>query len=336
MHDDITCRRELVPSSYDKMNDDKSISFDALPVFPDCEPIGLKHRAMFVLHAVAFPPVCSEYTFTNLFAWAKTYNYKLSHLNDALIIRKEMKGVVSFLQPLWTADPLTTVLGCRDFLKDSMKSPHPFLVLERVCEDLAEMIQQKADAFGLVVWPNRDDFDYLYEIKDLVELSGRKYHKKKHHLNAFIKAHKYEYISLGSQIPSEFLQECQLFADRWCNEKECEKDTGLASEECAVSRMLAFFHVLGLKGGVIRINGEIVALTLAEALNANTLVIHVEKAVSGVPGLYQAINWEFLRRDGGEYRYVNREQDLGVDGLRQAKLSYHPVKLVGKYDIFSN
>lgn len=325
-----------MPSHYDEMNDDTSISFDALPVFPDCEPIDLKHRAMFALHAVAFPPVCSEYTFTNLFAWIKTYDYRLSRLNDALIIRKKTKDVVSFLQPLWTDDPLTAVLSCRDFLMDSSKTSEPFLVVERVCEDVAEMIQQKADTFGLVVRPHRDDFDYLYEIKDLVELSGRRYHKKRHHLNTFIKAHKYEYIPLGSQTSSEFLQECQLFADRWCNEKECEKDTGLASEECAVSRMLAFFHVLGLKGGVIRINGEIVALTLAEALNPNTLVIHVEKAMSGVAGLYQAINWEFLRRDGGGYKYVNREQDLGVDGLRQAKLSYHPVKLVKKYDIFSN
>lgn len=317
------------------MNGATPVSFDALPAFPNFEPIGLKHRAMFASQAAIFPPVCSEYTFTNLFAWTKTYDYRLSRLNDALIIRREMKHVISFLQPLWTSDPLTAVLACRDFLMNSMEISHPFLVVERACKDLAEMIQQEADAVGLEVRPDRDDFDYLYEIKDLVELRGRKYHRKKHHLNAFINAHEYEYISLGQHTTVEFLRECQIFADRWCNEKECEKDSGLASEECAVSRMLAFFHVLGLKGGVIRMNGEIVALTLAEALNADTLVIHVEKAVAGVPGLYQAINWEFLRRDGSEYRYVNREQDLGVDGLRQAKLSYHPVKLVEKYDIFS-
>lgn len=322
--------------SHDEMHDDTSIPFDALPVFPNCEPIDLKHRAMFALHAAAFPPVCSEYTFTNLFAWTKTYDYRLSRLNDALIIRRKRENVISFLQPLWTADPLTALLGCRDFLMDSMRLSNPFLVAERVCKDLAEMIQQKADAFGLAVRPNRNDFDYLYEIKELVELSGRRYHRKKHQLNTFIKTYKYEYIPLGRHTSSEFLRECQFFVDRWCNEKECEKDTSLTGEECAVSRMLAFFHALGLKGGVIRINGEIVALTLAEVLNPDTLVIHVEKAVSGVHGLYQAINWEFLRHDGGDYRYVNREQDLGVDGLRQAKLSYYPVQLLEKYDIFSN
>jgi len=317
------------------MNDDTPVSFDAVPAFPDFEPIGLRHRVMFASRAVVFPPVCSEYTFTNLFAWTKTYDYRLSRLNDALIIRKGRGNAISFLQPLWTGDPLAAVLGCRDFLRDSTEVSQPFLVIERCCKDLAETIQQEADAFGLAVRPDRDDFDYLYEIQDLIALSGRRYHKKKHHLNAFIKTYEYEYISLGSHTRNELIQECQVFADRWCNEKECEKDLSLSSEECAVSRMLAFFHVLGLKGGVIRMNGEIVALTLAEALNPDTLVIHVEKAVAGVPGLYQAINWEFLRRDGSGYRYVNREQDLGVDGLRQAKLSYHPVKLVEKYDIFS-
>lgn len=317
------------------MDDDTPVAFEAVPAFPDCEPIGLKHRAMFASYGEIFSAVCSEYTFTNLFAWAKTYDYRLSRLNDALIVRRETGGVLSFLQPLWTADPLPAVLTCREFLKDFSQTTSLFLVAGRVCENVAAIIEQDAKAAGLRIHSNRDDYDYLYEIIDLVELSGRRYHRKKHHLNAFIKAHDYEYISLGPQTAAEVLRECQLFADRWCNEKECEKDSSLSSEECAVSRMLAFFHILGLKGGVIRMNGEIVALTLAEALNSNTLVIHVEKAVSGVPGLYQAINWEFLRRDGTGYRYVNREQDLGVDGLRQAKLSYHPVRLIEKYDIFS-
>ncbi|MEZ0328261.1 MAG: phosphatidylglycerol lysyltransferase domain-containing protein [Dissulfuribacterales bacterium] len=317
------------------MNDDTPVSLDAVPVFPDCEPIGLKHREMFASYAAIFPAVCSEYTFTNLFAWAKTYDYCLSRLNDALIVRRETGGVLSFLQPLWTADPLSAILTCREFLKEFRQPTSLFLVAGRVCENVAAIIMQDVKAAGLQIHSNRDDFDYLYEIEALVELSGRRYHRKKHHLNAFIKAHDYEYISLGPQTSLEFLRECQFFVDRWCNEKECEKDLSLSSEECAVSRMLAFFHVLGLKGGVIRMNGEIVALTLAEALNSNTLVIHVEKAVSGVSGLYQAINWEFLCRDGGGYRYVNREQDLGVDGLRQAKLSYYPVRLIEKYDIFS-
>lgn len=317
------------------MNADESVPFEALPVFPDFEPIALKHRAMFVSFSGMFPPICSEYTFTNLFAWAKTYDYCLSRLNDALIIRKKRGDGVAFLQPMWTADPLSALLRCRDYLKDVGGDVPSFLVAERVCQDVAQGLMNEIEAVGLRICPNRDDFDYLYEVKDLIELNGRRYHKKKHHINAFMKKHDYEYIALGPQTSSELLKECQLFADKWCNEKECEKDASLFSEECAVSRMLTFFHVLGLKGGVIRMNGEITALTLAEALNPDTLVIHVEKAITGVSGLYQMINWEFLRHEGLEYRYVNREQDLGIDGLRQAKLSYHPVRLIEKYDIFA-
>jgi len=321
------------------MNGPKTTAFDKLPLFPECEPISLEHQGMFAAYQKVFPPVCSEYTFTNLFAWAKTYDYSLSRFHEALIIRKKRGEAICFLQPLWTSDPLSALLACRDFLKASQRGKilsQPFLVAERVCENVAEMLFQRADIFGLRVKADRDDFDYLYEIKDLIALSGRRYHKKKHHINTFIKTYDYEYIHLGSDTPQALIKECQMFVDRWCNEKECEKDLGLSSEECAVFRMLTFFHVLGLRGGVIRIDGEIVAITLAEVLNPDTIVIHVEKAVSGISGLYQAINWEFLRHEGLVYRYVNREQDLGVDGLRQAKLSYHPVKFVEKYDIFSD
>ena len=97
--------------------------------------------------------------------------------------------------------------------------------------------------------------------------------------------------------------------------------------------MLSNFRVLSSKGGIIRIAEKIVALTLGERLNPDTLVVHVEKAKSGIIGIYQAINWEFLKSQAQGFRFVNREQDLGVEGLRRAKMSYNPVRLIKKYRI---
>jgi hypothetical protein len=117
----------------------------------------------------------------------------------------------------------------------------------------------------------------------------------------------------------------------WCRWHDCEQSEALLAENDAVARVLAHWNdIPGLCGGIIRIDGVPVAYTLAEPLNSDTLVIHFEKAANGVKGAYQAINYLFCNDVGKNFLYINREQDLGDEGLRRAKLSYHPVDFTRK------
>ena len=145
----------------------------------------------------------------------------------------------------------------------------------------------------------------------------------------FIKQNKYKYIPLSKDV----IGSCIKFEESWCEDKKCDQIEGLSKERSAIYRLLNNFESLSAIGAAIEINGNIKAFTLGEALNRNTFVIHVEKADNDTIGLYQAINWEFLRNHAKDFKFVNREQDLGVQGIRKAKMSYGPVRLVKKYKI---
>jgi hypothetical protein len=179
------------------------------------------------------------------------------------------------------------------------------------------------------VHEDRDNFDYLYNAQELIELKGRKYHDKKNHVNRFRADHEYEYFALTP----DRIEECIEFEHYWCEVRDCGKYPGLEKERCAILELLNNFESLDMKGGIIKTGGKVAALTLGEKLLSDTFVIHIEKAHSHIPGLYQVINQEFLLHEAGDCRYVNREQDLGIQGMRKAKMSYNPSGFVRKYKV---
>ncbi len=271
-------------------------------------------------HLSKYALEASEYTFTNIFAFRKTYNFKVSLLNGSLIILKD-KDPVSVFCPVGGQDieeVLETVFG---YLEKFNKEPY----MERVPESFVKKYLDGNDKYDVA--EDRDSFDYVYEVQDLLELSGRRFHDKKNKVNKFRKEYKYEYVSLSPDL----IDECIEFEDFWCEVKDCEKYYGLNRERCAVLSMLKNYKDLHIIGGAIRIDAKIAALTLGEQYLPDTMVIHVEKANPDIPGLYQVINQEFLLNEAGDSVYVNREQDLGLDGLRKAKMSYHPVKFIKKF-----
>ena len=294
-----------------------------IPPFPDFKPITLEDKDTIDTYLRLHPPLCSEFTFTNLYAWAPSHGFQISRFGDGFLILRNAGKEQSFLQPLVHRQAREAVLACLDFLKTRVKRP----VIERVGEDFME--HALSDRTGLDIQEDRDNFDYVYDIQELIALKGNKFHDKRNHINNFIKNFLYNYIPITSVL----IMQCMEFAHEWCNERECEKDEGLTKEECATYRMLRHFDELGIKGGAIEMEGRICALTMGERLNPDTLVIHIEKAKAGIQGLYQAINQEFLRHEAGGLKFVNREQDLGVLGLRRAKKSYNPVRMIRKYRI---
>lgn len=173
---------------------------------------------------------------------------------------------------------------------------------------------------------DRDSADYIYECEKLIGLKGKKFHGKKNHVNKFTKTYDWVY----EKITEENIDDCLAMLYKW-KEKNCEPgNIEKHAEACVSENALRKREFLGLKGGLLRANGEVVAFALGEQINEDTLVVHIEKAFSEVPGAYAVINQQFLIHESGGLKYVNREDDVGEPGLRKAKLSYHPEFLVEK------
>lgn len=183
--------------------------------------------------------------------------------------------------------------------------------------------------------PVRNSFDYIYSAEDLTFLRGKKFQSKRNFISRFRKQEGWSYETVGK----ENLHECLEMSLRWCAKYGCGKDPSMQSEHCSVKNALDNFHELGLQGGLLRLNGEIVAFTIAEKTNSDTLLVHIEKAYADIVGAYPAIANEFLRNtivtDEVEGKlsvtYINREDDAGDLGLRDAKMQYHPLFLLEKY-----
>ena len=178
---------------------------------------------------------------------------------------------------------------------------------------------------------DRDNSDYLYNTSDLIGLRGKKYDGKRNHINKFNRRYTYEYIPLECSL----LDECSRIMEEWCGEKGCDCQDGDYCERFANMELLRNYKTLGCKGALIKTDGKFEAFTVGEMLNEDTAVIHIEKAKSSIDGLYTLINQQFTLREWSGTTYINREQDLGEEGIRKAKLSYHPVRLIDKYIVYA-
>jgi hypothetical protein len=293
-----------------------------LPEFPQFKNVDLSLKKSMREFLSRHPLEASEYTFTNIFAFRKAYNFKISRFKKNLLIFKNTEPVSLFC-PLGNANMTEVLKEIFDYFRNS--SLESFL--ERVPESFVTSYLN--DGENLFIEEDRNQFDYVYRVKELIDLKGRKFHDKKNQVNKFRSHHTYEYLILTPDL----IEECLEFEDYWCEVKECGKHLGLERERCAILEMLNNFESLDIRGGAIRLDNKIAALTLGEKMLPDTVVIHMEKANPDIPGLYQIINQEFLMHEAGGSVFVNREQDLGVEGLRKAKMSYNPVRFVKKYKI---
>ena len=167
----------------------------------------------------------------------------------------------------------------------------------------------------------RENFDYIYNVEDLLHLKGKKYQAKRNHINQFKKSYNYTY----SPLRYEDVDECLAMHEMW----KAENDHGLENclleqESCAVEIALKIFPYLDLKGGVLRVDNKTVAFTIGQALNDKIFDVQIEKGLKAYHGVYPTINQLFVEHEMQSFQYVNREEDVNDPGLRQSKLSYHP------------
>ena len=296
-----------------------------LPQYPEFKSIELEDRE--VIHNIfqEYRPETSELTFTNLFIWREHYKVQWSVHKDWLIAACGTGGRNCFALPPVGPPPRVEVARLvLEWLKDEKGISGPGI--ERADQRLVDEIK---DSGLFAVAPSRDHFDYLYLAENLIKLSGNRYHGKKNHLNKFRKTYNWSYEPLSK----EKIKACLEVSELWCKARRCSEDLDLTDEAIAVKSILENSEALKVKGGLILIEGKVEAFALGEMLSHETAVVHIEKANPEIPQLFVVINQQFVEHEWQNVKFVNREQDLGDEGLRQAKLSYHPERMVEKFKI---
>ena len=277
----------------------------------------------------------TEFNFTVLYIWRDIMHSRVCRVGDYLVVRFFPNGAPApmylFPSGRGTEEELKGVL--ESCMEDARQNGHPFLMAS-VQNGHREILENLfPDRFTFE--PNRDYFDYIYSAEDLTFLRGKKFQSKRNFVSRFKRQEGWSYEPLGK----DNLKECAAMSISWCAKYGCGKDPSMASESCSVKNALQNFEQLGLMGGLLRLNGEVVAFTIAEKTNSDTLLVHIEKAYGDIVGAYPAIANEFLRNsivEEGEQlsvKYINREDDAGDLGLREAKMQYHPLFLLEKYSV---
>lgn len=268
-----------------------------------------------------------EYSFTTLYIWKDVCDIQYAVYKGALIIKKkDFEGNYHFMQPLgYKEEDLKELLKYLTEYKEENDMRYVFKDIE---EDFIKRIESLClNAKDMYIKEDRDNFDYLYEAEKLIKLSGKKLHGKKNHYNAFVKKYSYEVKEIDRP---KVIEDVISASTIWYNQNN-STDKILYYETLAIKELVENMKKLNLKGIVIYIDGKVAAFSLGEKLNDKLAVIHIEKADMNYRGIYSFINKTFIDMCFSDVKIINREQDLGIEGLRKAKLSYYPVKLEKKF-----
>lgn len=266
-----------------------------------------------------------EYSFANNLAWRRAADTKAAFFKDFYICASfdSEDGGLVFYYPSGSGE-LKGVIREMAETAAELRSP---LRIAGVTKDSLSLIRKLyGESFAATLYP--DGFDYIYETYDLIEMPGKKFHKKRGALTQFRR--NYENYSFSEITPNDF-DECIAMSARFYNEKHGYIDRSSIAEQFAIHTYFSYFDELQLKGGVLRVGGNIVGFSIGERLTDDTFVTHIEKADIGYRGAYTALTQAFTAEFAAGYRYINREEDLGIEGLRKAKRAWQPAYMLEKY-----
>jgi uncharacterized protein len=304
----------------------------------NAKSIELSDKKLFEQYFKKYPPKISEFTFTNLFIWRNYYELKYIEIEGHLVLfsedflgkweesinGKDDNDMLFFLPPIGESPDSLVIKLFQEFDRVEIRR-----VPEKLIETLKE--NKEAEKLNLKFQDDRDNWDYVYKKEDLLTLSGNKYRSKRRLLEKFQDEYDYEF----HLVDEDLIEKCRELQNKWCIINECQKNKDLKQEQQAIFELFEHFTDLNVNGGLIIVDNNPAGYTFGEQLNPNTGVIHLEKAHTYYEGSYQAINNMFLEHCCPEnIKYVNREQDLGISGLRKAKKSYHPEYMVKKSIIY--
>ena len=271
-----------------------------------------------------------DYNFTNMFVWKKAYGLEIGRIGDFVVTHLCGRMGCSYMYPAGSGD-LAAAIDILAREADERRQP-----LRLVCLTTRQMEELDRLMPGRFAYEaDRDGFDYLYDIDRLADLTGKKLHAKRNHINRFMDNNpSWVYEEITPQTLPECLEMDQEWYRRSMVREGAAEERDLGDEGIALRTAMDHYHALGLEGGLIRVYGEVVAFTMGDRLNSDTYDVHFEKAYGELQGAYAMINREFARWVRAKHpnvRYLNREDDMGVEGLRKAKESYYPDRMVEKY-----
>ncbi|MCR4564000.1 MAG: phosphatidylglycerol lysyltransferase domain-containing protein [Clostridiales bacterium] len=262
-----------------------------------------------------------EFCFGNIFIWSDIYNTEIASFNNTLVLRYKVDGEYSY-----SFSDSENLFALIELLFENSKKHSQALRIYGLSKNEKELLEKLfPDTFEFSEM--RDFFDYVYKTEDLINLSGRKYHQKRNHISYLKSNNSWEYESINDSN----IEECRLFNSQWERHNGGKNPEELSDENKAIQLALDNFSELGFTGGILRVNGKIEAYTLGERMNDEMFCTHIEKANADLRGAYPLINQQFAENELSSYKYVNREEDTGSEGLRQAKMSYHPAFLMESY-----
>lgn len=282
------------------------------------EPISLSDKPIFDDYFNKTDFNNAEKNFSNLFMWRKTYEYEYAIINDCLCIKGKLRGSKrQFCHfPYGGCD----IKDSLSLIKEIFKEEGDGLIIKPLLPEMKKCLEKTCKEFTLI--EDRDSFDYIYTSKKLITLSGSKLRNKRRGLKKFRENYNYTY----EEINLNNLIEAKEFTINII--KNSNNDT---DEIIAMGEMFDNLFELDIKGCVIRIAGKIAGISTGEELTKDTVVIHCERGDTNFKGIYNCINQEFCEKQWSSYKFINREEDLGIEGLRQAKLTYRPDLLLYKY-----
>ena len=259
--------------------------------------------------------------FTTYYIWQKAYDIRYAIIDGCLVMRFKDNGYPPSLRiPLGNGDKKSAFIKSANALYESGFAPRFYGITKDMLDWVNEIFSDK-----FIINPTRDYFDYVYKRDDLVNLSGKKYHAKKNHFNSFIRTYDFEISPIVPDDYSEITERYKNWAEISDKYLQCESDS--------IGNLIINTDKLDIIGAKLKADGKICAFTFGERLNSNTAVIHIEKADTDFKGSYAAVNKLFLENYLTDFKYINREEDCGIEGLRKAKTSYNPYKFIEKYSL---
>ena len=289
-----------------------NISYGALRI----RPLKIEDRELFYRHgSISF---CN---FTNIFSWRHAMNYSVADIDGFPALVGKYRGHSFNVLPPFYGDGMS---AAELLLKVKVRLGVDRVRMFPMTPDMLPEIRNELPSADIVL--SRSLSDYIYKTSDLIALSGKRYHQKRNHLNSFLSKYEHEYFP----VHKDDAQSKELLRRAAEHLYEPSGDEDLEEEQAVIRELLDNFDALGLVGAVICCDGEPIAYSIGEKMSENTALIHIEKANRDFSGAYAAINNLFLKNEFADTEFVNREEDMGIEGLRKAKLSYRPVSL-GEY-----
>lgn len=291
----------------------------------DFKPIDISMKQTVEHYTAKWKLECSEYTFSNLLMWGCGGNIMLAEDEQALYILLHWGNERFMFAPLTVEPESEYYQTALDKAAEYMRTHGIDPVFKGISGPIKAAFER---CTGYELTDDRNNSDYVYTMESLRDLAGKKLHAKRNHIHQFMAQYgeRYEYV----KITGDMMGECVDVYNEWLSEKSPDETDNM--ELSAIKTLLMHMDTLGIRGGGIRIDGRLAAFTLGQKMDDNMAVVHIEKADNEIMGLYTVINNQFVQHELTDVKFINREEDMGMEGLRKAKLSYYPAYMIDKFD----